>query len=54
MNIPGHWPKFFLDTLYLLNIYFCIFLTDVKNPKERLNKFEPDFIDDDEDLDLSV
>lgn len=27
---------------------------NVKNPNERLNKFESDLLDDDEDLDLSV
>lgn len=27
---------------------------DVKDPKERLNKFEEDLFDDDDDLDLSV
>lgn len=27
---------------------------NVKDPKERLNKFEPDLLDDDEGLDLSV
>jgi hypothetical protein len=27
---------------------------NVKNPKERLNKFEPEVLGDDEDIDLSV
>ncbi|CAB9514493.1 expressed unknown protein [Seminavis robusta] len=27
---------------------------DAKDPKERLNKFEPDFLGDEDDIDLSV